>query len=204
MPLPPPPAGIGASGPRPPLPPFTTNDEATPPPRASPFGGGSLPFARPPLGIGGIRGIGGICGAPAGAMSSLNLAPKSTAPKVPRDLPFGALLTTYISSPTTPLFTTLSFTVQMRHLDDLRSHNTGVAEQELLNVPGSEARLLVDVPKNLMKLCGSGKGVRFSTKDITEIKRIAERIGEAFGRMDGAFKGLNVGERKGKGDEADR
>jgi hypothetical protein len=91
----------------------------------------------------------------------------------------------------------------MRHLDTLRNHPVPQAEQEQFNIIGSNPRLLVDVPKNIMILCGSGKGARFTTEDLLTIRLSCAKLEKEFRDLDDAFKKLGAEEKKSKGGACD-
>ena len=122
------------------------------------------------------------------------LPKKPSAPKLPRDLFFGALLTDHILSPSSPLFKPLTFTSQMRHLDTLNAHPLPPSEAAAYNLPGT--RIATASLSSLLALSGAGKGARFTTEELREAGRIAGEMEEAYGRVDGAFKALSTAEKK--------
>jgi len=87
----------------------------------------------------------------------------------------------------------------MRYLDQLRTHPVPSSEKEEYNIP--DDRVVCTSSKSVLQLCGSNKGVRFSTADVVSSRLIAASMEEKFGGLDEAFKALTQAEKKTKGSE---
>jgi hypothetical protein len=140
---------------------------------------------------------GGIGGLPANPLAGG--IPKKKGRSVPRDLDFGKLFTDFIRDSKEPLFSTLSFTSQMRHLDALRNHPPSPGDRESLNARG-DGRIQTDVPSNILTLAGGNKGSRFSGADLKEAGEIAGKLAAAFKELDDCFNKLSAAEKKAVGD----
>lgn len=160
MPLPPPPPNL--FGYRPPALPNSPLSDSPAPARPvnalnNLLGGlgtaRGLPMVRPPMG--------GI-----GVLSNLKTSNPNPTPKIPRDLDFGLLYSSYINPPPpkSPLFDSLPLRSSMRHLDTLRTHNVTPAEKEKYNITSD--RVMVTSGGNVLNLCGAGVGGRFTTEEV--------------------------------------
>jgi hypothetical protein len=130
-------------------------------------------------------------------MGVLVTAPKKV--RVPSDLKFGLLYFDFIKGK--DLLSDLTLSSSMRYIDQLRNHPVSKDEHALYNIPESSSRLLTGDRKNVMALCGSNKGGRFTTGEFKVIEDACAAVEESYQRLDAAFKGLSSDEKKHKGGE---
>ncbi|GMH66690.1 hypothetical protein TL16_g10992 [Triparma laevis f. inornata] len=145
-------------------------------------------MVRPPMG--------GI-----GVLSNLKTSNPNPTPKIPRDLDFGLLYSSYINPPPpkSPLFDSLPLRSSMRHLDTLRTHNVTPAEKEKYNITSD--RVMVTSGGNVLNLCGAGVGGRFTTEEILMSRLLSAEIDRKFSSLDTSFKSLSNDFKKLKGSE---
>ncbi|GMH89032.1 hypothetical protein TrVE_jg13186 [Triparma verrucosa] len=138
---------------------------------------------------------------PIGLMSSAPAAAVNLAPKVPRDLEFGLLYSKYICppSPKTPLFDFLTLRASMRYIDQLRTHNVTPDEKQKYNITSD--RVMLTSSGNVLTLCGSGVGGRFTTAEILMSRLLSAELDRKFAALDSSFKALSNDTKKLKGSE---
>ena len=157
------------------------------------------------------------------SMSQLGLGGKAPAKVV--DVPFGELLSSLLNpvpppclasppvpppppslspspspSPSPPFLPFLSQLPPaiIRTIDRLRYHTPPLFELEQYNLSSSLSggRLDVHLRSSLLRLCGSGKGVRFSTSDIRDLEAGGKAMDASFRCVETAFHKLGVRGKK--------